>query len=145
MKEPIPYAEHPRLIQMMLDIGRVEQQITKLRDSISRLESRKYRITSVLTGMPHGGQKADINDINGDIEILSAQIETLAQQRARMLCELDMDPDGETLRPVEYAALKFRYIYKYRYEDIAEILDVSIATINRDIKSGYRRLKMIGK
>lgn len=145
MKEPTPYAEHPRLIQMMLDIGHIERQITKLRDSIAHLESRKYRITSVMTGMPHGGQKADINDINGDIEIMNAQIADLAKERARMLCELDTHADGETLRPVEYAALKFRYIYKYRYEDIAEILDVSIATINRDIKSGYRRLKMIGK
>lgn len=140
MRDKKPYAEQPRLIQMMLEIRRVINQITRLEDSARRLESQKYRCTSNISGMPRGGQKQDVCDINYEIDELGGKIADLRQQLTGMLCMLDTDPDADRLTADEYAALKYKYIYDLTHEAIAETMHVSVVTVSRAVKSGYDKL-----
>lgn len=144
MRDKIPYAEHPRLIQMMLDVRRIERQIVRLQDSAKRWESQKYKITSHISGMPHGGERLDLCDINQEIDDINAKVLETRQQRNVLIAELDTHPDADRLEPEEYEALKYKYIYELTHEAIAETMHVSVATVNRRINSGYDRL-LIGK
>lgn len=143
MRDKKPYAEHPRLIQMMTEIRRVVERIARLEGSARRLEAQKYRCTSHISGMPHGGQKPDLCDINGEIDEINAQISELKQQRNSMICMLDTDPDADRLTRDEYDALKLKYIYDLTHEAIAEELHFSVAKVGRDIRSGYDKLLYI--
>lgn len=140
MRDKIPYAAQPRLIQMMLDARRIERQIERLKDSARRWESQKYKVTSHISGMPHGGEKLDLCDINQEIDDIMIKVRELERERNTLIATIDTHPDADRLETEEHEALKHKYIRELTHEAIAETMHVSLATVNRKIASGYDKL-----
>ena len=109
----------------MINLYRMRQlmrQTIKVRWKVEKEIAKATKITSVLTGMPHGGGGRD------QVADGAIQIDEIKQAYREVLADLeqmqrDLDPLIDTLEnPDDRAVMRLRYIEGYSPEDIAEAI-----------------------
>lgn len=96
------------------------------------------KMTADMDGMPHGSNVTDkVGKIAAEMATLSSEIDSLGERRKRLMAVL------ESLPANEYGALHRHYILGMKWEDVAEDMGVSRATVYRYRKSGLAMLEQM--
>jgi RNA polymerase sigma factor (sigma-70 family) len=135
-----PQAGKMTLMEMMTEVRRIEKEIERREDNIKRLDAQKYRCTSSISGMPHGGQKPDWYDIDAEIESIEQQISELRRKHGQLISDMDACDEANMLENDEYFILKYKYISGYTNEAIAEAMEISPRTVSRRLKSASEKI-----
>jgi DNA-directed RNA polymerase specialized sigma24 family protein len=119
-------------------IRKIDELIVGKKADREMLMDMATKITAGMDGMPHG---SDVTDKVGNIAVklatLSSDIDALEARRDKLMAVL------ESLPPDEYGALHRHYIRGMTWEEVAEDMNVSIATAYRYRKSGLAMLEQI--
>lgn len=117
-------------------IRKLEEMIVAKKSEWERLLAMGTKITAAADGMPHGSDVADkIGNISAKMADLSSEISLLEERRDGLLKLL------EELPPDEYGALHRHYIRGMTWEEVADDMNISIATAYRYRKSGLALLE----
>lgn len=119
-------------------IRKLEEMIIAKKADWGALLDMGTKITAGMDGMPHGTEVADkVGNISAKMADLSKEIGVLEERRDMLLKIL------ESLPPDEYGALHRHYIRGMTWEEVAEDMNVSIATAYRYRKSGLDMLELL--
>lgn len=117
-------------------IRKIDELIVGKKADREMLMDMATKITAGMDGMPHGTDVADkVGNIAAKLATLSSEIDALEERRERLMAVL------ESLPPDEYGALHRHYIRGMTWEEVAEDMNVSIATAYRYRKSGLEMLE----
>ena len=117
-------------------IRKLEELIVAKKADWEMLLAMGTKITAGMDGMPHGSDVADkIGNISAKMADLSSEISLLEERRDKLLKVL------EELPPDEYGALHRHYIRGMTWEEVAEDMNISIATAYRYRRSGLELLE----
>lgn len=118
------------------EIRKIDELIVGKKADKEMLMDMATKITAGMDGMPHGTDVADkVGNISAKIADLSSEIDALNARRDELIKVL------ESLPPDEYGALHRHYIRGMTWEEVAEDMNVSIATAYRYRKSGLAMLE----
>lgn len=132
---------YPQIVQKMCCAHRIENQIEKYRDMIKRLESSKYRCTSRLSGMPHGGTKMDLNDILAEIDRINGLITVERKKHIDLMHEIAADGDADRLSMDEYRVLMFRYASGMTVRETADALHMSKTSVWEHEQAAFSKFR----
>lgn len=119
-------------------IRKLDEMIIAKKADWGALLDMGTKITAGMDGMPHGTEVADkVGNISAKMADLSKEIGVLEARRDMLLKIL------ESLPPDEYGALHRHYIRGMTWEEVAEDMNVSIATAYRYRKSGLDMLEQV--
>lgn len=120
------------------EIRKIDELIVGKKADKEMLLDMATKITAGMDGMPHGTEVADkVGNISAKIADLSEEIDALERRREVLLKIL------ETLPPEEYGALHRHYIRGMTWEEVAEDMNVGVATAYRYRKSGMAMLELL--
>lgn len=127
----------------MVDLHRMRQlmrQTVNVQWKIEREMARATKITTVITGMPHGGGGHDqVADGAIQLQEIKAVYNEALDELERMRSELD--PLVNTLEDVNLrAAMRLRYMHGRSPEDIADAISYADRTIYRFLRKGEEEL-----
>lgn len=135
----------PPLVCKMLRVAQIDKSVAVCLDSIERVESQKYRITSSLTGMPRGSMGASKDNVIYKGIALEERLNALREERERLLLEIADNPVMEILEPEEYSVLVRKYIDGYSLRRIAYLMFLSKSTIDNRLKSALQKMDNAGQ
>lgn len=119
-------------------IRKIDELIVGKKADRELLMDMATKITAGMDGMPHGTDVADkVGNIASKMAALSSEIDALEERREKFMAVL------ESLPPDEYGALHRHYIRGMTWEEVAEDMNVSIATAYRYRKSGLDMLEQM--
>jgi RNA polymerase sigma factor (sigma-70 family) len=117
-------------------IYKIDELIVAKKAEREMLMDAATKITAGMDGMPHGTDVADkVGNISAKIADLTGEIDRLHERRDELMAVL------ESLPPDEYGALHRHYIRGMTWEEVAEDMNVSVATAYRYRKSGLAMLE----
>ena len=117
-------------------IYKIDELIVAKKAERVMLMDAATKITAGMDGMPHGTDVADkVGNISAKIADLTGEIDRLHERRDELMAVL------ESLPPDEYGALHRHYIRGMTWEEVAEDMNVSVATAYRYRKSGLAMLE----
>lgn len=117
-------------------IRKIDELIVGKKADREMLMDMATKITAGMDGMPHGTDVADkVGNIAAKLATLSSDIDALEARRNYLMSVL------ESLPPDEYGALHRHYIRGMTWEEVAEDMNVSVATAYRYRKSGLAMLE----
>lgn len=117
-------------------IRKIDELIVGKKADKEMLMDMATKITAGMDGMPHGSDVTDkVGNIAAKMAALSSEIDALEERRDKFMAVL------ESLPPDEYGALHRHYIRGMTWEEVAEDMNVSIATAYRYRKSGLELLE----
>lgn len=116
-------------------IYKIDELIVAKKAEREMLMDAATKITAGMDGMPHGTDVADkVGNISAKIADLTGEIDRLHERRDELMAVL------ESLPPDEYGALHRHYIRGMTWEEVAEDMNVGVATAYRYRKSGLAML-----
>lgn len=120
------------------EIRKLDEMIIAKKADWEALLDMGTKITAASDGMPQGTEVADkVGNISAKMADLSKEIDILEDRRDSLLKVL------ESLPPDEYGALHRHYIRGMTWEEVAEDMNVSVATAYRYRRSGLELLELL--
>ena len=119
-------------------IRKIDELIVGKKADKEMLMDMATKITAGMDGMPHGSDVTDkVGNIDAKMAALSSEIDALEERRDKFMAVL------ESLPPDEYGALHRHYIRGMTWEEVAEDMNVGVATAYRYRKSGLELLELL--
>lgn len=127
--DKVEYGKQPPLIQMMLDVRRVDAQIARYKENIRQIEAQMRRCTSHLTGMPRSSQTVAWDDLIAEKDKLKTEIESKEVKRLKLAQKVALDPACDRLNMDEYRILCMRYMEGYTLAETAVEMNLGKTTV----------------
>ena len=119
-------------------IRKIDEFIVGKKADREMLMDMATKITAGMDGMPHGSDVTDkVGNIAAKLATLSSEIDALEERRERLMAVL------ESLPPDEYGALHRHYIRGMTWEEVAEDMNIGVATAYRYRKSGLKLVELL--